>query len=171
MALEDLANSILALPPPRGLKVSQLLYAVGGRDEFQEVRNAVAEASLWRKGMPASLVEFSVGNNIVSKICFIDSICWTAKMVEIINYHRPTIHAIQALILIELYRPTIPVSKIKGRREHKLRYYFTEWSEGLLDELLDYPRNISINIPEKVVTSLAEFVFNLTTCPIPKNKV
>jgi len=40
----------------------------------------------------------------------------------------------------------------------------------LEEELLGFSRNTSIHIPEKLVTSLAEFVFNLTMCPIPANE-
>jgi len=170
--LGDLVGSILTLPPPCSLTVSHLLHVVGGRQEFQEeLMNAVAEASLLRNRMPASLVDLKVGNRIIAKICFIDGICWAAKMVEILDYDRPTIHAIQALILVQRYCPVIPISKIKGCSERKLRYCFTEWLEGksLADEL-EFSRNTSISIPEKLVTSLAEFIFNLTMCPIPMNE-
>ena len=61
-------------------------------------------------------------------------------------------------------------------RQHKLRYCFTEWIEGknLMDETLGSPINIQIgeisSIAEKVVTSLAEFVYSLTICPIPRTQ-
>lgn len=83
MTLEDLVDSIVTLPSPDDLAVSQLLHAVGGRDEFQEeVKNSVAEASLWRNGTQTAVVYFKVGSKAVAKICFIDGICWAAKIVK-----------------------------------------------------------------------------------------
>jgi hypothetical protein len=55
----------------------------------------------------------------------------------------------------------------------KLDHYFTEWVEGetLLEWVLENnPSSTIIKIPERIVTSLAEFVYNLTTCPIPKKR-
>lgn len=48
-----------------------------------------------------------------------------------------------------------------------------EWIEGkpLSEWVLDNdPYSAVIKIPEKIVTSLAEFVYNLTTCPIPREE-
>src|SRR5208282_4223080 len=142
------------------------------------------EASSLRNGIPASLVGFRVSNAIIAKICFIDGICWAAKMGELSrDKRRATTYGIWALRLIEEFCPTIPVPVLKGCNEHKLLYCFTEWVEGksLNDELSEWlrgknevfgspiylPVGNTINIPDKVVTALAQFVYNLTTCPIP----
>jgi len=89
------------------------------------------------------------------------------------HYPRGTIYAIRALKLLHQYCPNIPTPKIKGYNQHKIIYYFTDWIEGsiLEDRVLRDPINVSVvRIPEKIITSLAEFVYNLTTCPIPKNE-
>ena len=179
LSLEDLF-SIRSRP-----KVARLLDAVGGRDEFEaEVRNAVTKASLLRNGIPAFLVEFQVSGSIVAKICFIDGICWAAKMREIcrydrdakyaiLPYDRATLYGIRAMMLVEQYCPNIPIAKFRGFSQHKLQYCFTEWIEGKPpnEEVLGNTSVVTtISIPEKIVTSLAEFVYNLTTCPIPKKE-
>ena len=154
--------------------VTDIIHSVGGREEFEiEVRNAVTEATSLRHGLPASVVDFKVSRGIVAKICFTDGICWAAKMRKMVHYPRGTIHAIRTLELLHQYCPNIPTPKFKGYSQHKIIYYFTDWIEGstLEDKVLAGPINVSaVRIPEKIITSLAEFVFNLTTCPIPKNE-
>ena len=44
----------------------------------------------------------------------------------------------------------------------KSKLFMIEWNLTIL--------GISIKKPEKVATSLAEFVYNLTTCPIPREE-
>ena len=58
-----------------------------------------------------------------------------------------------------------------GDVTENLTYHFTEWIEGetALDkweQQTSGSRDMFI-IPSKVFTSLVEFVYNLTTCPIP----
>lgn len=164
MTLEDLLTSTHPT-------VTDILHSVGGEEGFEvEVRNVVTEATSLRHGLFASVVDFKASRGIVAKICFTDGICWAAK---IARYPRGTIYAIRALKLLHQYCPNIPAPNFKGYSEHKLICYFTDWIEGstLEDKVLEGPINVSaVKIPENIITSLAEFVYNLTTCPIPKNE-
>ena len=86
-ALEDPVESLVKISSPEENSISDILRAVGGRDEFEsELRHIVADASSLRNGISTSLVEFKVSNAIVAKICFIDDICWAAKIRELSPY-------------------------------------------------------------------------------------
>jgi len=131
----------LTISPTRNNTIAGILRAVRVRDKFEaELRNVVAEASL-RNGIPASLVGFKVSKAIVGKICFMDSICWAAKMGEISLYKcRATAYGMRAMELIEEFWPTIPIAVLKGCSQRKLLYCFTEWIQGksLNDELSEW---------------------------------
>jgi hypothetical protein len=149
----------------------KIFDAVGGGDQFNtEVYFAVANASARRNGIPASFVELKVGGGgIVSKICFDDGVCWADKMLQRDDQRGE--YGMLAMLAVKKCCPNIPVPKIMGWCQRKLDHYFTEWIEGktLSEWVLDKdPYSTIVKIPEKVVISLAEFVYNLTTCPIPR---
>jgi hypothetical protein len=155
--------------------VARIFKAVGGKDKFEtEVKNAVSEASSLRGGIPASLIDFKVTRAIVAKICFLDGICWAAKIQE--ECERATLYGVMAMLMVEKYCPHIPMSKYKGYKDSKLQFIFTEWIEGktLADEAASLvnlgPTKWTYTIPEKLIIPLAEFVYNLTTCPILKTE-
>src|SRR6266496_4722912 len=83
---------------------------------------------------------------------------------------------IAAMSMVQKYCSNIPIAKHMGGGRKRLQHFFTEWIEGetLLDMVfipdLNYSVGTTVRIPKKVVTSLAEFVYNLTTCPIPREK-
>jgi len=165
-------NSIATGKFPRSA-VHKILDAVGGGDQFNaEVYYAVANASAWRNGIPASFVELKAGGGgVVSKICFDDGVCWADKMLQ--HGDQKGDYGMMAMWMVEKHCPNIPVPKIMGWCERKLDHYFTEWVDGktLSEWVLDNDSYSAIvKIPEKVVTSLAEFVYNLTTCPIPREE-
>jgi hypothetical protein len=151
-----------------------VIEGVGGVDQISgEVDYAIANASWWRNGMPASkAVGYNAGSGgTVLKICFEDGVCWADKMFK--QRGEAAYYGTQALLLIEKYCPNIPAPKVKGWCERKLEHYFTEWIEGkALHEWVfekdPHGHSTNIKIPRKMVTSLAEFVYNLTTCPIPQ---
>jgi hypothetical protein len=70
------ADSITQRRIPR-YATHKILDAVGGGDEFNtEVYFAVANASEWRNGIPASYVTLKAGGGgVVAKICFDDGVC------------------------------------------------------------------------------------------------
>lgn len=176
LAFDDVVGYDLIMSPHGSPTIARILQTVGGRHGFdEEVRNAIIEASSLRNGISASLIEFKVGKTIVAKICFADGICWAAKMLEIHPQLDAIKYGIGALILIEHYCPSVPIDKFKGCGQRKLLYCFTEWMEGktLVDRVFGVSGNIpargTFSIPENLVPSLAAFVYNLSTCPIPRN--
>ena len=81
-------------------------------------------------------------------------------------------YGVAAVLAVQRYCPNIPTAKLHGFGGEKLRNYFSEWIQGqTLHDKVDsnYILGTPVQIPEKVVTSLAEFVFNLT-CPIPREE-
>lgn len=158
--------------------VPLILNAIGGIDQLQvEVQQSVEYASLLRQGIPASLVEFQAGGGgLIGKICFADGICWSDKMIAGEAHIRGSYFAIAALTKVHKYCPGISIPKFKGAVRDKLHHYYTEWIEGQsLYYKLFGPDDVAyiartINIPNKIVISLSEFVYNLTTCPIPKEE-
>jgi hypothetical protein len=177
-ALNDADTSNWSLPPLGPLNgTSGVIEAAGGLQEFKaEVKNALAVASTLRNGMAVSCVQFEVSRTIVGKFCFTDGVCWAAKFENIISDKK--LHEVSQqkvlLLLLETYCPHIPISKYRGEGQKKLHYEFTEWIEGItlmeVAELTNLEYNPTYTFPNKVITSLAEFIYNLTTCPIPRDQ-
>lgn len=154
----------------------EILDHVGGKDQLEdEINEAVVYASILHGNIPASLVQITASGaaGIIGKICFIDGICWADKMlanplrIEEAYYGAATVAAVQR------YCPNIPTIKFCGYRRGRLQHYFSEWIPGeTLQSKVESNHTLgtSVKIPEKVVTSLAEFVYNLTTCPIPREE-
>ena len=156
-----------------------ILAAVGGAPQLKaEIIYIMNEASSMRNVSTSKTVNLGVeGNSIIAKICFKDGICWVANIYE----NRPGIcnrgvdYGPSAAALVQRYCPDIPINAPRRCGLHKLKYCFTDWvvGETLFDRLGDSMKmklktRQTIPIPQKTVTSLAEFVYNLTTCPIPK---
>ena len=164
---------------PNWESIQDIGATMGGMDQFQvEVKIAMSKASSMYNDLPVSLMEFHEGTTaIVTKICFVDNICWAMKMYKeypgLLNLN--VWYGICATTLIHQYCPNVPIPKFKGCSRSKFLYCFTEWVEGqtLHDKILNSPikdtGKTSITIPENVVVSLAEFVYNVTTCPIPEH--
>jgi hypothetical protein len=89
---------------------------------------------------------------------------------------REGYYGIAATSMVQNYCSNIPIAKHRGGGRKKLQHFFTEWIEGetLHDKVFvpgfNYEVGTPVKIPKKVITSLAEFVYNLTTCPIPREK-
>jgi hypothetical protein len=86
-------------------------------------------------------------------------------------------YANRAMAYARQYCPDIPVPEPKAWYRNKIHHYVTEWVEGnqLHEMVFTYPRLYSdgttvSNLPHKLVSSLAQFVYNLTSCPIPLDK-
>jgi hypothetical protein len=158
--------------------VNWILHSVGGMNQFQlEVNRAISYASSSRNEIPASLVEFKAGGGgITAKICFVDGVCWADKMVAGLLDVQNSNYGFAAMSLVQQYCSYIPTPKYLGARQGLLTHYFTEWVEGptLHERVFAVISNLTletpVKMPRKVVTSLAEFVYNLTTCPIPREE-
>ena len=93
---------------------------------------------------------------------------------------------ITSLRLLERYCPEIPVPRVHGDLgllvNGSLMYYFTDWIDGrtlevdpdstwtYLNETVDDKVLVNITLPMGLATQLAEFLYNLTTCPIPEKE-
>jgi hypothetical protein len=184
-ALSSIDDTIWTLDIPSNPKDTALpgiLAVLGGVPELKaEVIFIMNEASARRSATPIlNVVHLAVGTYaIVSKVCFVDGVCWAVKMYE----NRPASLLNQAIDygasaanLVQRYCPDIPINIPRGCGIHKLKYCFTDWVDGetlfnryKLELLVPWERT-NITIPRKTVTSLAEFVYNLTTCAIPKDE-
>jgi hypothetical protein len=174
ISLNDISEASSNIPASWRPVISHFIDAVGGRDEFAaEMKNMVKEASQLRDNIPASLVDFRLSRELIAKICFSNGICWAAKIQD--SFTNETIDGISALMMVHDFCPNIPVSQYRGCSCKKLNYCFTEWKEGksleeeVLGSIINHREETNIKIPENVITSLAEFVYNLTTCWIPEN--
>ena len=86
-------------------------------------------------------------------------------------------HGTAIMPLVRNYCPNIPIPENKAWFQNELHHLFTEWVEGksLHSERVTEVGTNHLNgtsllkIPTTVATSLADFVYNLTTCPIPMN--
>ena len=147
------------------------------------MREILAKASWARSGTPASLRALRMSRSaVIAKICFPDDTCWAAKIQK--NNLATVVSdlaGIKSMGILEQVCPDIPSLRCRGygrtSRLAAVLYTFTEWIEGkiLYDWIVsDMEVNISssnlssIRIPDKLVTSLAEFAYNLTTCQIPE---
>jgi hypothetical protein len=171
-----------------GPTAERLIKAAGSREQFLvELSEISAYASSLRHGLQNSLDgEWLYGaQGIVVPITFEDGVKWAAKVSD---YSPESINsAIMSLRAIERYCPDIPVPRVQGIRgsfisNSAIIYYITEWMEGEClwgDEQafqcvqLNHQTSMNESVPsfnvtlsEKLVTQLAEFVYNLTTCPI-----
>jgi hypothetical protein len=160
--------------------------AAGGTEQLtDELSKISAYASSLRNGLNNSLEdEWLEGfHGVVIPLIFDDGIKWAVKIANNSVWIDSGINSMKAL---GRHCPNIPVPRIQGEKQKftnsSLVYYFMEWINGvtLWDDTdtnfteLDYqsPTNESImryniTIPEKTALDLAEFVYNVTTCPIP----
>ena len=173
IAPENMIEKITAAPLTSAML--EILDCVGGKDQLQdEVNDAIAYASTWRDNIPASFVQMKVGaSGAVAKICFVDGVCWADKMLANPLRIEEAYYGVMAIFAVQQYCPNIPTATFRGYGQGKLGHYFSDWIQGdtLHDKMKsNYTPGTSVKIPEKVVTSLAQFVYNLTTCPIPREE-
>jgi hypothetical protein len=162
----------------------------GGEQQLpSSIKQIEQAASQLRNSTPCSMdpkwLHGSFG--MVAPITFNDGVKWAVKVCE---------HELDAIIVqgvnvartIERNCPAIPVPRHHGEiqwlENNTHMFYFMDWVEGtLLDEDPQYRANwthppanstirdsVIITLPEKTVTDLAEFVYNLTMCLIPENE-
>jgi hypothetical protein len=103
------------------------------------------------------------------------------------EYYRFSIaRALDSVSLIKEFCPDIPVPQIRSQmyrtRSQSLVYYFMDWVDGIplySFETVLRPGNDTwksrdiqdvVSLPATTINQLAAFVYNLTTCPIPKEK-
>jgi hypothetical protein len=155
----------------------RIIHAVGSEEQLiLEVEKIAVHASELRNGTDNVIQLANEGaTGFVFRVTFADGVRWAAKVSE--SKQRLSMQqALTAVEAIETYCPDISVPKFHSRVEplsnSSLYYYLTDWVEGdPLGYAMDYKyttfSSFEITMPEKVVLQLAEFVYNVTTCPIP----
>ena len=163
----------------------RVLLACGNNENTvnDAFRNISDRATALRNGINCSFNHDSSQGamGLVKQVIFDDGSTWAVKIVEKKTY--PWVYeGFRSLDVIQRYCPHLPVAKQYGEvgslANDSLKYYFMEWKEGR-DLGLECFRNktrssgvdggeATFSIPEGLVSRLAEFVYNLTTCPIPQ---
>jgi hypothetical protein len=152
---------------------------IGGVEQFElEVAEVVAHASNLRNNIPAHWSKYgSGGGGLIAKICFEDGVCWADKMFGYQQAQSGT-YGEAVMRLVREYCPNIPLPESKAWfSKNGLTHHMTEWVEGkpLYETVFRaesgcyFPNATTFRIPNKIVKSLAQFVYNLTTCPIPND--
>ena len=157
---------------------SRIVHAIGENKFEPELEQVSRHASALRNGIQNVLEPGGKGGwGYIARLRFSDGVTWAAKISEAQNrWHMEA--AARVLHVIEHSCPDIPIPKIHGHLERlpnsTLIYYLSDWIDGhsLLDDNEYHVRSTGPNsyrftIPEKTVTQLAEFFYNLTTCRIP----
>ena len=157
----------------------------GGRERC--LREISDRASIMRQGIVNTIEELGDTEGAygyVIRVNFVDGVRWAAKISAKVN-RQMIFSGIQASNTIERYCPGIPLPKFHGDiqviENTDLIYVFMDWMRGIvLRDIVRYhetskrvhgPRNYTLvetTIPRRTITQLAEFVHNLTTCPLPK---
>ena len=136
----------------------------------------------------ASLLRNSTGNVIipagqgaygfVSRVRF--DVSWAVKKFENVSLQGVE-QGIRSLNAIKEFCPEIPVPRVQGVIRSvgntTLSYYFTDWVEGhRIDREEEYEAEFfdlgtyRIKFPEKAINQYAEFIYNLTVCPIENSE-
>ena len=159
----------------------EIVDTVGGVDQlFNEIDESVHYASWSRNYIPAHPVHIEAGaGGLVVKICFDDGICWADKMFTGVKKIQNAYYGTRATELIRQYCPDIPIPTTVKRLKNRVYHEVTEWMEGktLYDMVFESEDSshyslgdTKFRIPPKITTSLAEFLYNVTTCPIPRDQ-
>lgn len=152
---------------------------IGGVEEFElEVSEAMLYARAWRNNTLIHWSRYTAGSGgLVAKYCFDDGICWADKMSARFRERQNAFYGESAMGLVHEYCPNIPHPSSKGSFVLRLAHHFTEWIEGMTPfervfpdgPYYSTPNAKPFRISDNLVTSLAGFVYNLSTCPIPND--
>lgn len=158
--------------------MDRLYDAIGGRNQFVfELEQLSRHASVLRKGVNNTLIPVGEGSSgYVTRVQFEDGISWAAKVSE--NLDKEAEQGVMALKAIEQYCAGIPAPRVHGELydfgNSSFRYYFMDWIDGhSLQDTEEYvvnspgPGEYEFTIPNPVIPQVAQFIHNLTTCPIP----
>jgi hypothetical protein len=157
---------------------ARLLEAAGGRTNLDMgMRNISTHASILRNGT-GNVIEPAGqgGSGFVCKVRFDDGVSWAVKIFANSSYSAAEL-GVKSLTAIEEFCPEIPVPHVYGDiywlGNTSLSYYFADWVEG---RSMDYDKDYSVKLlelgtyrftmPEKAVEEIAQFLYNLTMCPI-----
>jgi hypothetical protein len=114
------------------------------------------------------------GFGTILRVAFEDGISWASK-VTLRRYYEALTHSVNALTTLEKFCPHLPVVRAHGgivtvESNHDFVFHFTDWVEGSHPSV-NYTKSenglYEWSLPRNLVVQLAEFVYNLTTCPLP----
>jgi hypothetical protein len=160
----------------------QLVDVLGNWTNFEnEVSVIAGMASKLRQGLRTSpdIILIPQRLTVVAKICFDDGKCWAAKILREGTYEAGDIvRGVYATSLIEEYCPWIPINAFRGCGVYHLGFCLSDWIESrsgldavsVISRSYDWSLNYLVptrSVPDKLVVSLAKFVYNVTTCPTP----
>jgi hypothetical protein len=169
-----------------GSPFERLLNTTGGYEQLEVLLKHVSDyASSLRNGIKNDVDGYYHGYfGLVKRITFDDGVKWAAKISE--SRALPDVlQGVDAVDAIKQYCPSIPVAKTYGQIESfsngTVILHLMDWIDGVTiwrDPLLtlieeyhtDEPGSVykNLTIPQQLVPQLAEFVYNLTTCPVPR---
>jgi hypothetical protein len=140
------------------------------------------QASLLRNGTGNVISPVGQGAyGFVSRVRFDDGVSWAVKIFEKVSLQGVE-QSISSLNAIKAYCPEIPVPRVQGvvhsLGNTTLSYYFTDWVEGHRIDRRDEDHEVEffdlgtyrIKFPEKAINQYAEFIYNLTVCPIENSE-
>jgi hypothetical protein len=177
--------------PADDIEMLQRFVNLTGDEEHlpSTVKQLEQAASQLRNGMPCSMDTkwFHGCYGMVAQMIFNDGVKWAVKVSEH-ELNTVIIQAVNVTRAIKRNCPAIPVPRPHGDiqflENNTHVFYFMDWLEGTL--LYRDPQyhtiwadaatnvtigdSVTVTLPEKIVTDLAEFVYNLTMCPIPENE-
>jgi hypothetical protein len=110
----------------------------------------------------------------ILRIAFDDGIKWASKVCPR-RYYEALNHSINALTVLEKFCPHLPVVRAHGgivavESSNDFVFHFIDWVEGSHPYGNTTKSNNGLyewSLPRNLIIQLAEFVYNLTTCPLP----
>jgi hypothetical protein len=185
-------NKRQLLPEDDAEVLQRFVNLTGGEGHLPSTLKHIEQAaSQLRNGTPCSMDTkwFHGSFGMVATMVFNDGVKWAVKVSE----HELKVAILQAMSVvrvIERYCPAIPVPRTHGEiqflENNTHVFYFMDWMDGIpLDRdpqcrvsgpLVNTTTNaiiddsVIVTLPEKIITDLAEFTYNLTMCPIPEKE-
>jgi hypothetical protein len=180
------------LPEDDAEMLQRFVNLTGGEEHLPSIINQIEQAaSQLYNGTPCHMdTEWLHGAyGMVAPISFNDGVKWAVKVSE---YELDTaiIQAMNVVRVIKQNCPAIPIpgshGEIQFLENNTHVFYFMDWLEGIrLDQdpqcrtswepynsTINTPidNSVIVTLPETIVTDLAQFVYNLTMCPIPESE-
>jgi hypothetical protein len=161
----------------------RFIEIAGGEDALQEQISSILDrASYHKNGQPCTLHKTIEGRHtLVLRICFLNHECWAAKVWENTYYFpESAAAAVNSLKAIEKYCPDqVPHPTLHGdlfnSKNSTFLYHLTDWVDDVVDSQdfgywSDDTWRYNQTFLAGVTRKLAQFFYNLTTCPIPDDE-
>ena len=158
----------------------RLVRTMGGKKEFDNALKEISDYAMSLRGgiknKYARTPPSQGAWGYVTKLTFEDGISWAVKLSESTKL-EPMLSGIAAARAVEKYCPQIPVARFHGEaqnyRDSKVAFCLMDWVDAVHLECEFKPHSVYgwvTVMPKNTVTQLAEFIYNLTTCPVPSSE-